>query len=82
MITHFQIDVIDDEIIVTLPGTSYSVTYYNPDGQPHLHAKNYPVEVDPRAEMAQAEFLGKAWGIANDRARELGWVVGPRFRAP
>ena len=25
-----KLDVPDDEIIVTLPGTSYGVTYYNP----------------------------------------------------
>ena len=39
MTDHLQIDVIDDEIVVTLPGTRYSVTNYNPEGQPQLLAK-------------------------------------------
>jgi hypothetical protein len=73
--THkLHINVIDDEIVVTLPGTSYSVTYYRPEDQHHLRAKNYPLEVDQRAEMGQAEFLGKAWMVANAMARQLGWT--------
>ena len=24
--------------------------------------------------MTQAEFLARAWKLANDRARELGWI--------
>ena len=35
-LTHFQIEVWDDEIIVSLPGTSYAVTYYKP-AQTHLN---------------------------------------------
>jgi len=25
--------------------------------------------------MTSAEFLAKAWKVANDKARELGWIV-------
>jgi len=25
--------------------------------------------------MKQSEFLAKAWRLANDKARELGWIV-------
>jgi len=25
--------------------------------------------------MTVAEFLAKAWRLANDKARELGWIV-------
>jgi hypothetical protein len=25
--------------------------------------------------MTMSEFLAKAWKLANDRARELGWIV-------
>ena len=35
-----RIDVVDDEIIVSLPGTSYSVTYFKPPNSPQLLAKN------------------------------------------
>ena len=34
-----RIDVVDDEIIVTLLGTSYSVTYYKLPNSPQLLAK-------------------------------------------
>jgi hypothetical protein len=46
-----RIEVVDDEIVVTLPNSQLSVTYYMSD-----------------------EFLAKAWKLANDKARELGWV--------
>ena len=28
-----------------------------------------------QTEMKQSEFLAKAWRLANDKARELGWIV-------
>jgi hypothetical protein len=30
---------------------------------------------DPNAPIKQAEFLALAWTAANDKARELGWIV-------
>jgi hypothetical protein len=65
----------DDEIIVTLPATSYAVTYYKPDNSPRLLARNFPKENDRRSSMSQSEFLARAWKLANDKARELGWIV-------
>jgi hypothetical protein len=67
--------VVDDEIIVTLLGTSYSVTYYKRKGFPGLLAKDIANKDDPRIQMTAAEFLAKAWRAANDKARELGWIV-------
>jgi hypothetical protein len=69
------VELFDDEIVVSLPGTHYSVTYFKIEGDPQLYAKNWPVQVDPRAEMAQAEFLAKAWQLANGMARQLGWIT-------
>jgi hypothetical protein len=40
-----------------------------------LYAKDFPLMGDPRSEMSQAEFIARAWKLANDRARELGWIV-------
>ena len=37
-----QLEVWDDEIIVSLPGTNYAVTYYKPPNSPQLLAKNFP----------------------------------------
>ena len=63
--------VVDDEILVSLPGTIYSVIYYKPANSSQLPAKNN----DGRTELKQAEFLAKAWHPANDKARDLGWIL-------
>ncbi len=67
-----RVQVVDDELIVTLLG---SVTYYKPEGSPQLLAKNIADRDDLRIPMGAAEFLVKAWRAANDKARELGWIV-------
>ena len=71
-----HLDVVDDEIIVTLPFTIYTVTYYKPPNSPQLLAKNFPSKDDSRVPLTQAEFLARAWRVATDKARELGWIEG------
>jgi hypothetical protein len=51
------------------------VTYYKPAKSPQLLAKRFPAKDDPHAPMTHAEFLARAWKAANDKARELGWIV-------
>jgi hypothetical protein len=70
-----SVEVYGNRIIVTLPGTSYSVTYVKPRAQPWLAATDMVHEDDPRIAMTSAEFLAKAWKVANDTARDLGWIV-------
>jgi len=65
--------VVGDDIIVTLPGSHYSVTYYKPTKSPELIAKCISDRDDPRVAMSLSEFLTRAWRLANDKARELGW---------
>ena len=74
-LSDIQLEVWDDEIIVSLPGTNYAVTYYKPANSPQLLAKNFPCEDDGRAEPTQAEFLATAWHLANEKARELPWIT-------
>jgi hypothetical protein len=69
-----HVEVRVDEIIVTLPLTSYTVTYYKADS-PQLLAKKFTHKSDTRAPMTSAEFFAKAWRVAYDTARELGWMV-------
>ena len=69
-----RIQVIDDELIVSLPQSSYAVTYYKPANSPQLLARRIPMEDDPRVPMTLSEFLGRAWWAAYDKARELGWI--------
>jgi hypothetical protein len=71
----FQADLLGDEIVISLRGTSYIVTYYKPDNSPQLLAKRFPDRDDPRARMTQGEFLALAWRLANDMARELKWIA-------
>ena len=75
--SEFSVQVVDDEIVVTLPGSHYSVTYYKSAKSPQLLAKYISDRDDPRVEMRVSEFLALAWRLADDKARELdwGWVV-------
>ena len=70
-----RVKVVDDEIIVTRPGSFYSVTYFKPDRSPQLIAKRITDRDDLRIVMTLSEFLAQAWKLANDKARELGWIV-------
>ena len=70
---------IDDDIIVTMPGTAYSVAYYKPAKSPSLLAKRIADKDDPRADLSLSDFLAAAWHLANLKARELGWIVLARY---
>jgi hypothetical protein len=70
-----HVEVHDGAIVVTLPHTGFAVTYDRLANDPHIYAKDFPLEGDPRSEMSQAEFMAHAWKLANDKARELGWIV-------
>jgi len=50
------------------------VTYYKPKNSNQLLAKRISDKDDPRIPMAGAEFLAKAWKLANNKAREVGWI--------
>jgi hypothetical protein len=45
---------------------------------PTLLAKNIADRDDLRFPMTAAEFLAEAWRLANDKARELGWLNDTR----
>ena len=70
-----RIEVVEDEIVVSLPKSQLSVTYYKSHKSPRLLAKRITEKYDPRTPMTMSEFLAEAWKLANDRARELGWIV-------
>lgn len=70
------VEVLDDEIIITLPGTSYAVMYYRATAFPQrLLTKSHSGGEDHDVLMTQAEFHGRAWRLANQKARELGLIV-------
>jgi len=72
--TELDLEVQDGNITITLPGSSYTVTYYKPKQSPQLLAKHIVGDDDPRAAMNHSEFLAAAWRLANHKARALGWI--------
>ena len=68
------VEVLGDAIVVTMPGTSFSVTYRKPADSPDLIASDF-VHPRPVKMGERADFLARSWRIANDKARELGWIV-------
>jgi hypothetical protein len=71
---NLRVDARDRDIIVTLPGTNFMVTYFTPIGTSHLIARPNWTN-DPDASIELGEFLERASTAANDKARELGWIV-------
>ena len=63
------------EIVVTASDTDYVMTYYKPANSPQLLARSFPRKEDRRVSMTLADFLTAAWKLANDKARELGWIA-------
>jgi hypothetical protein len=49
--------------------------YYKPKNSPQLLAKRIASKDDPLVAMRLSEFLAAAWRLANNKARELGWIV-------
>ena len=62
-----------DTIVVTMPGTSYSVTYRKLHDSPLLVASG--MRDDPDSPINKFTFRARAWIAANDKERELGWIV-------
>jgi hypothetical protein len=63
-----------NEIIVTLPGTNFKVTYERSSDGPGLVAKSFGGRRDEGDKVKLPVFLASAWTAANDKARELGWI--------
>jgi glucose-6-phosphate dehydrogenase assembly protein OpcA len=62
-----------NEIIVSMPDTGWSVTFYKSANSPQLLARAR--EKERGGVMGEADFFARAWNLANDKARELGWIV-------
>jgi hypothetical protein len=75
MVHLLDVEVWGNGIIVTLPGTNYWVRYFKENDPPGIFAADIANKDDPRVTMTANEFLAKAWKLANERARELGWVT-------
>lgn len=74
-VANLRVKLLEDNIVVSLPGYSYAVAYYKTDDSPGLLMKYSVSQDDLRIQMTGAEFLADAWRLANNKARELGWIV-------
>jgi len=68
--SELHVEIRDQDIAVTMPGTSLRVVYRKPHGS-QLAQGSTIFKVSRRG----AEFMAKALKLANDKARELGWIV-------
>ena len=58
----------DGTIIVTLRRSTFKAVYYKAHGQPQLILRE-------RTKTDDQELVAEAMKAANDKARELGWIV-------
>ena len=56
-------------------GPTPTTRYHKLASSPQLLARNFPRKEDRRVSMTLADFLTAAYKLANDKARELGWIV-------
>jgi hypothetical protein len=71
--TELCVQVLNDDINVSLPGSHYYVTYCKPAKSTRLVATFISDRGEPSVTMTLSEFLILACRVANDRARALGW---------
>ena len=69
-----HVEVQGNKIIVAMAGTTFRVSYCKLGREPGLTASDY-MRDDHEEPVSRAEFLTLAWKAANDKARELGWIV-------
>lgn len=67
-----RVAVVKDAIVVTMPGTGYSVTYHKRN-EPWLLAS--AIRDDKNSPISRWTFRAQAWTAGNEKARELGWIV-------
>jgi hypothetical protein len=69
-------DVQDGQIVVTLPQTGYCASYCRAANLPQLVRSAFTTDLSNEP-ISREEFFAMAWNAANDKARELGWIVSP-----
>ena len=71
-----HIEVRVQDIVVTMPGTTtLRVVYRKPHRGSQLVARLDYFQDQQKGPITRAEFLTRALKAANDKARELGWLV-------
>lgn len=66
------VEMIDDTIVVTMPGTDFFASYRKRQGASALAA--HFLQDDRHAPLPRSEFVARSWRLALAKARELGWI--------
>ncbi len=71
-----SVEVLGAEIIVRMPGTSFSVVYEKTD-ENQLIASSFSARKpeDEKRKVSFPQFLALAWTAANAKAKEIGWIA-------
>ena len=69
--SNLRVEVHDPYILVAMRGTCLTARYRKQDA-PWLAPEEY--EEDPEATITSSEFRTLAWEVANEAARQLGWI--------
>jgi hypothetical protein len=70
------VEVLDDEILVTMPGTSFSIVYERTKDNQLIASYFSGRKVqDEENKISFPRFLSLAWTAANEKAREIGWIA-------
>jgi hypothetical protein len=73
--TELEVHVVDQDIIVNLPGTRCTITFRMAPDSPDLIEKEEWTRGDEEAAITLHVFRARAWAAASAKARELGWIV-------
>jgi hypothetical protein len=68
----FRVETTDENVIVTLPGTNCMVEYRKSAQAPGLSLCR--AQDDAKAPIHEIHFLARAWQLAIEKAKELGWL--------
>jgi hypothetical protein len=69
--SNLRVDVQGQHILVSVRGTCLTATYRRQDA-PWLAPEGF--SEDPEATIPFSEFRTLAWQVANEAARQLGWI--------
>ena len=70
-----EVHVVDQDIIVNLPGTRCTITFQRAPGFPGIVEKPEWTRGDPESGLDLVIFRVRAFQAATQKARELGWIV-------
>ncbi len=66
------VELIDDQIVVTMPGTFLLAAYRKSESAASLVARF--IHDDRHAALPRSEFVARSWRLALAKARQLGWI--------